>query len=146
MGSSVPDAPDETVARAPADDRPVTITRSEERLVAATERIAVERVRLQKFVVEEEQTFTVTVRREEVRLVREPVEGVGALLPDPPLQDREFTMVLSEERVVVTKETVPVERVRLVTQVVTDERPVEAVVQSERIEYTSPDGATTVLD
>lgn len=47
------------------------LTRSEEQLQVGTERVETGRARLRKFVVTEEQTVTVPVTREEVRVVRE---------------------------------------------------------------------------
>lgn len=43
-------------------------------------------------------------------------------------------MTLSEERVVVGKETVPRERVRLEKETIVEERPVEADLRKEHIE------------
>ncbi len=50
-----------------------SMTRSEEQLRVSTERVETGRARLRKYVVTEQQTVTVPVSREEVRLVREPV-------------------------------------------------------------------------
>ena len=44
-------------------------------------------------------------------------------------------MVLTEERVVVNKETVPVEKVRLGTETVTEHREVTEAVRKEQIEF-----------
>ncbi|HEX8862592.1 MAG TPA: DUF2382 domain-containing protein [Actinomycetes bacterium] len=54
-------------------DRDDAMTRSEEEVGVRTQRRPRERVRLQKYVVTEQETRTVPVRREEVRLVREPL-------------------------------------------------------------------------
>ena len=86
-----------------------------------TEQVQTGRARLRKYVVTEQQTVTVPVTREEVRLEREPIapdEAVG----DIEIADGQQDVVLTEERVVVNKETVPVERVRLGTETVTEER------------------------
>ena len=49
------------------------LTRSEEQLHVGTEKVQNGRARLRKFVVTEQQSVTVPVTREEVRVVREPV-------------------------------------------------------------------------
>jgi len=49
------------------------LTRSEEQLHVGTEKVQTGRARLRKVVVTEQQTVTVPVTREEVRLVREPI-------------------------------------------------------------------------
>jgi uncharacterized protein (TIGR02271 family) len=118
------------------------MTRSEERLAVRTERHVTGRARLRKFVTTEIVTVEVPVRREEVRLVHEPLEGAapgadaGEPYDGPPLDlaDGEHVMVLHEERPVVTTETVPVERVRLSTETVTETRAVSGEVRTEHIE------------
>ena len=52
----------------------------------------------------------------------------------PDLSDEEHEVTLHEERPVVQKETVPVERVRLGTETVTDEVTVDEEVRKERID------------
>jgi stress response protein YsnF len=48
-------------------------------------------------------------------------------------------VVLTEERVVVSKETVPVERVRLGTETITEQREVTETVRKEQIEFDDAD-------
>ena len=112
------------------------MTRSEERLNVGTEREATGRVRLRKYVTTENVTQTVPVQREEVRLEREPITDAnrGSALSGPDLSEEEHEVILHEERPVVEKETVPVERVRLDTDTVTDEVTVNEQVRKERIE------------
>ena len=112
------------------------MTRSEERLNVGTERQAAGRARLRKYVVTENVTQTVPVQREEVRLEREPItEGNrGEALRGPDISEAEHEVVLHEERPVVDKEAVPVERVKLDTETVTDEVTVDEQVRKERIE------------
>lgn len=109
------------------------LIRSEEHLQVGTETVATGRVWLQKFVVTREQTITVSVSHEEVRVVREPIaQGV---VPEPvPAGDRATEVILTEERIVVTKQVVPVERVRLETQTITEQREVTQTVRKEQIE------------
>lgn len=112
------------------------MTRSEERLSVGTEKQATARARLRKYVTTENVTQTVPVQREEVGLEREPItdENVGAATSGPAISDAEHEVVLHEERAVVDKETVPVERVRLGTETVADEVTVDEQVRKERIE------------
>ena len=117
---------------------PVEVIRNEERLVVGTESIPVERVRLQKIIVTEEKVFTVTVRREEVRLIREPFSGEHS--GDVPADDANTPriMILHEERVVMTTEVVPVERVWLETHRVSRTETVTAALAHEQVTLTDP--------
>ncbi|HYJ75167.1 MAG TPA: PRC and DUF2382 domain-containing protein [Kineosporiaceae bacterium] len=112
------------------------MTRSEERLRAATERVEAGRARLRKYVVTEQQQVTVPVSREQVRLEREPVTdaNVDQAMSGPDLSEEEHEVVLTEERPVVTTEAVPVERVRMAKHAVESEETVSADVRKERIE------------
>lgn len=112
------------------------MTRSEERLSVGTERQAAGRARLRKYVTTENVTRTVPVQREEVRLEREPITdgNVSAATSGPDISEAEHEVVLHEERAIVDKETVPVERVRLDTETVADEVTVNEQVRKERIE------------
>jgi uncharacterized protein (TIGR02271 family) len=112
------------------------MTRSEEELrVGTTEREA-GRVRLRKYVVEDEVTETVPVRREEVRVEREPITdaNVDNALDGPAISEEEHEVVLHEEEVVAEKRAVPKERVRLETDVQTDEKTVSETVRQERVD------------
>ena len=117
------------------------MTRSEERLNVGTERVEAGTARLRKYVVTEQQTVTVPVSHDEVRVEREPITDAnrGAATDGPQLSDEEHEVVLTEERPVVAKETVPVERVRLGTETVTEDREVTEDVRHEEIE--TDDGA-----
>ncbi|GAA4755593.1 PRC and DUF2382 domain-containing protein [Amnibacterium soli] len=123
------------------------MTRSEERLHVGTERVQAGRARLRKYVVTENQTVTVPVTREEVRLEREPITdgNRGAALDGPDLSEEEHEIVLTEERPVVQKETVPVERVRLEKEAVAGEQQVTEDVRHEEI-VTDDDRATGRTD
>jgi len=112
------------------------MTRSEEELrVGTTEREA-GRVRLKKYIVEEQVSQTVPVRREEVRLEREPI--TDANLDDatdgPAISEEEHEIVLHEEEPVVETRAVPKERVRLDKEAHTDERQVSETVRKEQID------------
>jgi uncharacterized protein (TIGR02271 family) len=112
------------------------MTRSEERLHVGKEREATGRARLRKYVTTENVTTTVPVEREEVRVEREPITDAnrGAALDGPAISEEEHEVVLHEERPVVEKEAVPVERVRLDKEVVRDDVTVDEEVRKENIE------------
>ena len=118
----------------PTTDSAMTV--SEERLQVCTQRREAGRARLRKYVVTENVTQTVPVRREEVRLEREPITEAnrGAALSGPELSEEEHEVVLHEERPVVQKEAVPVERVRLDTNTVTEQQTVGGEVRKEHVE------------
>jgi uncharacterized protein (TIGR02271 family) len=113
------------------------MTRSEEELrVGTTEREA-GRVRLRKYVVEDEVNETVPVRREEVRVEREPVTDANrdAAMAGADITDEEHEVVLREEEVVVDKQAVPKERIRLDKDTVTDEETVSETVRKEQVDF-----------
>jgi uncharacterized protein (TIGR02271 family) len=118
------------------------MTRSEERLHVGTEQVQTGRARLRKYVVTEQQTVSVPVSREEVRLEREPITdaNVGDALSGPAISEEEHEVILTEERPVIAKETVPVERVRLDTQTVTENQTVTDDVRKEQIELEGDQG------
>ena len=118
------------------------MTRSEERLRVGTENVETGRARLRKYVVTENVTQTVPVSREEVRLEREPITdaNVGAATAGPAISEEEHEVTLHAERPVVAKETVPVERVRLNTETVTDEHTIDETVRKEQIEFDGEEG------
>jgi uncharacterized protein (TIGR02271 family) len=112
------------------------MTRSEERVNVGTQTREAGRARLRKYVVTENVTQTVPVSREEVRLEREPITDAnyGQATSGPAISEEEHEVVLREERPVVEKEAVPVERVRLDTETVTDQVTVDEEVRKEQIE------------
>jgi uncharacterized protein (TIGR02271 family) len=123
-----------------SDDRPTAtddaMTRSEEELHVGTRERESGRLRLRKYVVDDEVTQTVPVRREEVRVEREPI--TDANLDDatsgPEISADEHEVVLHEEEPVAEKRVVPKERVRLETDVKTDERQVSETVRKEQLD------------
>jgi len=117
------------------------MTRSEEQLHVGTERVQTGKARLRKYVVTENQQVTVPVQREEVRIEREPITdaNVGAAMDGPAISEEEHEVTLSEERPVVQKETVPVERVRLDKDVVTEQQTVNEEVRKEEITFDGDD-------
>jgi uncharacterized protein (TIGR02271 family) len=143
------DAADDRADAAARDDAgDDAMTLSEERLRVGTERHEAGRARLRKYVVTEQQTVSVPVTREEVRLEREPVTDVNRddALSGPELTESEHEVVLTEERPVVQKETVPVERVRLSTDTVEDEARVSEEVRHEEVEAEGTGGTAGTGD
>lgn len=123
--------------------------RHEERLRVLTDTFVTGRVRVRKYAVTEERTFTVQVTREEISIEHEEVPaGEHAPLrsaePGAEVGEQVLELVRHEERVVVAKEVVPVERVRVVRHVVTRPHTVRGDVRREVVDVdedrTAPDG------
>jgi uncharacterized protein (TIGR02271 family) len=112
------------------------MTRSEEELHVGTEQRERGRARLRKYVVEEEVAQTVPVRREEVRIEREPITdgNVDSATDGPEISEEEHEVVLHEEQPVSEKRVVPKERVRMDKDVETSEEQVSDTVRQERID------------
>jgi uncharacterized protein (TIGR02271 family) len=112
------------------------MTRSEERLAVGTRSEEIGRARLRKYVVTENVTETVPVTREEVRVEREPITdaNIGNAMDGPAISEEEHEVTLHAERPVVEKEAVPVERVRLDKELVTEQAQVTEGLRKEEIE------------
>ena len=124
------------------------MTRSEERLHAGTEKVTAGKARLRKYVETEQQQVSVPVTKEKVRVEREPITDANrdVAMSGAALSEEEHEVTLTEERPVVAKETVPVERVRLAKDVEQTKQTVTADVRKERIETDSdvePNAGTT---
>jgi uncharacterized protein (TIGR02271 family) len=119
------------------------MTRSEERLHVGTERVETGSARLKKYIVTENVQTTVPVSREEIRVEREPITDANrdAAMSGPGISEEEHEVTLTEERPVVGKETVPVERVRLGKETTTEERQVTDQVRKEQIELDDQTGS-----
>ncbi|MFD4632373.1 PRC and DUF2382 domain-containing protein [Streptomyces sp. NPDC058284] len=127
-----------TRAGADRDRKGDEMIRSEERLHVGKEEETVGRARLRKVVVTEDVTTSVPLSHDEVRVVREPIrEGDGTRAK---IGEEEAEVTLHAERPVVSKESVPVERVRLETEKVTENREVSDQVRKEQIEYDQAKG------
>ena len=124
----------------PAMDRTTStddaVTRSEERVNVQKVRRPSELVRLRKSVVTERATETVPVQREEVRVEREAITDANrdVCMSGTGLKEDVVEIALQQEEVVVEKEVVPVERIRLEKDVTTEQRQVEADVRKEQID------------
>jgi uncharacterized protein (TIGR02271 family) len=112
------------------------MTRSEDELRVGTQRHETGRARLRKYVETESVDETVPLRREDVRVEREPITDANrdAALAGPDITEAEHEVTLHTEEPVVEKRTVPKERVRLEKDVHTDEETVSDDVRRERIE------------
>jgi uncharacterized protein (TIGR02271 family) len=112
------------------------MTRSEERLDVGTRTRDSGKARLRKYVVTQEETVTVPVSREEVRLEREPITDAnrGEAMAGPDISEEEHEVTLREEQVAVNKEAVPVERIKLAKDTVTEDKQVTEQVRKEKIE------------
>lgn len=117
------------------------MTRSEEQLHVGKETRESGHAKLHKYVVTEEQQMTVPVSHEEVRVEREPIteENRDAAMRGPEISEAEYDMTLHEEEPVVSKETVPMERVRATKETRTEQRTVGGQVRKEHIELEEED-------
>jgi uncharacterized protein (TIGR02271 family) len=132
-----PDLPPDPPRQAGAQD--VVVTRSEERLRTDAVNVVIGRARLITTVVTENQTFTVPVRRQEVRLVYDPVpEDEQTIAPTGPSANT-VEVILHAERVQITTQVVPVERVRMIRHVVTTGQTITEPARSEQITLEQPD-------
>src|SRR5699024_7900853 len=102
-----------------------TLIRNEEHLNVGTERVKTGEARLRKYVVTETETVEVPVSHEEVRVERIPISAdeaekqakTGGLDAN---SSEDASVTLHEERAVINKETIPVEKVNLSTEEVCD--------------------------
>ncbi|MFC4950442.1 YsnF/AvaK domain-containing protein [Pseudonocardia sp. GCM10023141] len=131
-------APGTAMGTAAGKNGDATMTRSEEQLRVGTETHETGRPRLRKRVVTEHQTVQVPVSHEEVHVERAPITDAdrhrGATI-----SEQEHEVTLHEERAVVSKETVPVEQVRLRTEAVRGTEEVGGDLRHEEIEVDKGD-------
>jgi uncharacterized protein (TIGR02271 family) len=127
------------VSGAETDD---AMTRSEEEVAFGTTQRETGRARLRKYIVEDEVTQTVPVRREEVRVEREPITdaNVGDATSGPELSEEEHEVTLHAEEAVAQKRVVPKERVRLDKDVTTEQRQVSETARKEQVDVLDADG------
>ena len=118
------------------------MTRSEERLRVGTEQREAGRARLRKHIVTENVSTTVPVSHEEVILEREPITEAnrGDALAGGEITEEEHEVTLTAQRAVTSKETVPVERVRLGTETVTEQQQLDETVRKEVIDDVEVEG------
>ena len=135
-GTAAGTAADDTAGTSAGGTGEDAMTRSEEELAVGTRQQEAGRVRLRKYVETEDVQETVPVRREEVRVEREPItdENIDSATSGPDISEAEHEVVLHEEEPVAEKRAVPKERVRLDKDVETEEREVSDTVRQERID------------
>ncbi|HSJ75484.1 MAG TPA: PRC and DUF2382 domain-containing protein, partial [Gemmatimonadales bacterium] len=111
------------------------MTRSEEQVRAGTEKVTAGKARLRKWVETEDVNVSVPVTKEKARLETEPITDANrdSALDGPDISEDEHEVTLSEERPVVAKETVPVERVKLTKDTEQHEEQVSEQVRKERV-------------
>ncbi|MFD0341085.1 PRC and DUF2382 domain-containing protein [Streptomyces sp. NPDC127117] len=114
--------------------------RSEEQLHVGTEEYESGTARLHKYVVTENVTRTVPVTHEEVRLVREPLQPGEKAADRAGIREQDVEVTLHAERPTTRKETVAVERVRMETKKVTEQKEVSAELRKEQIDYADDTG------
>lgn len=115
-----------------ADDN--SIVRSEEQLDVEKEQVQSGKARLRKYVVEDKETVEVPVTREEVRVERTPISEADAENFRAEIGEDEASVVLNEERVDINKRTVPVEKVSLEKDQVTETERHTETLAKEQIE------------
>jgi len=118
------------------------MTRSEEHLQVGTQEQETGRARLRKYVTTETETVQVPVTKERVTIDREPITdgNAGDAMDGPAISEEEHEVVLHEEKPVVAKEAVPVERVRLGKEQVTENVTVSEEVRKEQIDTDGVEG------
>ncbi len=113
----------------------VEVELREQRLRVATVSVAVERVVLRRRIVTEVQQVQVTVRREELEIIREPLSGQPTGAPGgapPPL-----LIVLSCEVPVVQLQRHPYEQVSVQVRRVEGQQQINETVSREQVELTT---------
>ncbi|MEJ7723278.1 MAG: YsnF/AvaK domain-containing protein, partial [Ilumatobacteraceae bacterium] len=101
--------------------------------------------RLRKWIETEDVQMTVPISREKARMVTEPITDANrdAATSGGDLTEEEHEVTLTEEVVDVDKRVVPKERVRLETDVETEEVTVDEQVRKERIEMDDDNSGTS---
>lgn len=112
----------------------VDVVLSGERARLTRVTVPVQRVRLRKVVVSHEETITVTVRREELRIVREDVAPGEVSHTESTAMP--FEIVLHEERLVIDRVVVPVERVHVGVDRIVEDIDVSTTLRHERLDVT----------
>jgi uncharacterized protein (TIGR02271 family) len=107
------------------------LVRQEERLQVGKEMLETGRVRLHRYVDVEPVEQAVHVYHEEYDIERMPVSGEERTHS---FEEGEQEIILHEERAVLRKEVVPVERVRLTARRVDEDRTIKDEIRRERIE------------
>jgi uncharacterized protein (TIGR02271 family) len=109
------------------------LIRQEERLQIGTQAAESGRIRLHKYVDVQPIEQAVHVFHEEYDVERVPI-GADEQIAGGEMGESVQELILHEERAVYQKESVPVERVRLVSKRVEEDRTIRGEVRRERIE------------
>ncbi len=137
-GTQANQRPDSRAAAQPGGAEPDAkvgaewLVRAEERISLGTQTMEAGRVRIRKYVDTEPVEQAVKITREEYDVERVPITEGERVSGD--LAEGEREIILHEERAVLRKETVPVERVRLVTRKVEEDQTIRDEIRKERIE------------
>jgi len=116
------------------------VIRSEERIAVDLETHESGRVTVRKYVASEPVQQTVRVFHEELEIERVPISEKDQVTGD--MAESEQEIILHEARAKITKETFPVERVRLSVRKVEEDKTVSGEVRKERIEVVDDGSAT----
>jgi len=140
--AAAPTAPAPTPTKDRAQVQDDAMTRSEERLQVGTQQVETGRAKLRKRIVTENVSTTVPVTHERAVVTSEPITEANRdkAMDGPVLTEAVHEVALHDEQVVVDKETVAVERVKLGTQTVTEQATVNETVRKEQIETEDPTG------
>jgi len=117
------------------------LIRQEERLQVGKQMFETGRVRLHKYVDTEPVEQAVHVFHEEYDIERVPVSGQES--GSGTIQEGEQEIILHEERAVFQKQVVPVERVRLLTKRIEEDKTFKDELRRERIEIEPESAGTT---
>jgi len=117
----------------------VEVTLSEERVNVTTRRVPTEVVRIVKHVVTEEVTRTFQVRREELRVEREPYSGRGEVPGGSAAAAAPIEIVLHSEEVELVPRVVAREVARVYIDRLTEHEIVHTNVAREQLEIDTPE-------
>jgi len=120
-----------------------SMTRSEEQLHVGTEQVASGTARIRKTIVTEQVHQTVPVTHEEISMQRDPITGGdgGPAAAGGQIAEQDYEIILHAERLIVTKEVVPVERIRIAKTVVTEQQDIDETLRKEQIDDVTVDPA-----
>jgi len=123
------------------------MTRSEEQLRVAKQTVETGKAELNKTVETVHVEQAVPIAKERVVIEREPItnSNLPAAMSGPQISEAHYETTLREDRVAATKETVPIERIRLAKQTETSVESVGADLRKEHVDLTmhSMDNAKT---
>jgi len=114
------------------------MTRSEEQLRVAKATVETGKAELNKTVEKVHVEQAVPVQKERVVIEREPItqSNMPAAMSGPAISEAHYETTLKEDRVAATKETVPIERIRLAKQTETSVQSVGADLAKEHVDLT----------